>query len=221
MAKKEQTFEEICRNIAARNFQPVYFLMGDEPYFMDKITELLVNSVVGESERDFNQVILYGADVNAAAIINAARRFPMMSEYQLVVVREAQHVRDIELLANYVKNPLASTVLVINYKFKLLDRRKTLAGAIETNGVLYESKKVPEYKMPGFIVSLMQQRGIGVDQKAAQMLADFLGNDLSRLNKELDKLSIILPEKGLNRITADLVEENVGVSKEYNNYELL
>ncbi|MCC8143259.1 MAG: DNA polymerase III subunit delta [Tannerellaceae bacterium] len=221
MAKKEQTFEEISRNIAARNFQPVYFLMGDEPYFMDRITELLVNSVVGESERDFNQVILYGADVNAAAIINAARRFPMMSEYQLVVVREAQHVRDMELLANYVKNPLASTILVINYKFKLLDRRKALAGAIETNGVLYESKKVPEYKIPGFIVSLMQQRGIGVDQKAAQMLADFLGNDLNRLNKELDKLSIILPEKGLNRITAGLVEENVGVSKEYNNYELL
>ena len=128
MAKKEYTYEEICRNIVAKKFAPVYIMMGDEPFFMDQITDLLLENVLEESERDFNQIIMYGADTDAASIINAARRFPMMSKYQLVVVREAQLIRDIELLSNYVKNPLMSTVLVINYKYKNLDRRKALAS---------------------------------------------------------------------------------------------
>ncbi len=221
MAKKEYNFEEICRNITAKKFQPVYVLMGDEPFFMDRITDLLIDSVLEESERDFNQIIMYGADTDASAIINAARRFPMMSNYQLIVVREAQMVRDIELLTNYVKNPLASTVLVINYKYKNLDRRKSLAAATEKTGVLFESKKVPDYKMPTFIISLMKQRAIDIDMKASQMLSDFLGNDLSRLNKELGKLAILLPEKGLKRITPEMIEQNIGISKEYNNFELI
>lgn len=221
MAKKEYTFEEICRDIAARKFQPVYILMGEEPFFIDRITDLLIEKVLDDSERDFNQIVMYGADTDAVSIINAARRFPMMSEYQLVVVREAQQIRDIEVLANYVKNPLRSTVLVINYKYKTLDRRKTLAAATEKNGILFESKKVPDYKMAGFITSLLQQRSVGIDPKAAQMLSDFLGNDLNRLSKELDKLAIILPEKGSKRITPELVEQNIGISKEYNNFELI
>ena len=221
MAKKENTFEEICRDIVAKKFQPVYILMGEEPFFMDRITDLLIENVLGESERDFNQMVMYGADTDAAMIINAARRFPMMSEYQLVVVREAQLVRDIELLTNYVKNPLNSTVLVVNYKYKNLDRRKSLAAATEKTGVLFESKKIPDYKMPAFIVSFMQQRSIGIDPKAAQMLSDFLGNDLSRLSKELDKLALILPEKAPKRVTPELIEQNIGISKEYNNFELI
>ena len=221
MAKKEFTFEEICRDIVARKFQPVYVLMGEEPFFMDRITELLLEQVLNESERDFNQTLLYGADTDAATVINSARRFPMMSEYQLVVVREAQMIRDIELLTNYVKNPLASTVLVINYKYKTLDRRKTLAAAVEKNGILFDSKKIPDYKMPAFISSLMQQRSIAIDAKATQMLSDYLGNDLSRLNKELEKLTIILTEKENKRITPELIEENIGISKEYNNFELI
>ena len=207
MAKKEITFEEICRDITARKFQPVYVLMGEEPFFIDQITDLLLKSVLEESERDFNQIILYGADTDAISIINAARRFPMMSEYQLIVVREAQLVRDIELLSSYVKNPLSSTILVINYKYKTLDRRRALAAATDKNGILYESKKIPDYKMPSFITSLMQQRSIGIDPKAAQMLSDFLGNDLNRLNKELDKLAIILAILKANRI-AQYFEKN-------------
>ena len=221
MAKKEITFEEICRDITARKFQPVYVLMGEEPFFIDQITDLLLKSVLEESERDFNQIILYGADTDAISIINAARRFPMMSEYQWIVVREAQLVRDIELLSSYVKNPLSSTILVINYKYKTLDRRRALAAATDKNGILYESKKIPDYKMPSFITSLMQQRSIGIDPKAAQMLSDFLGNDLNRLNKELDKLAIILAEKASKRITPELIEQNIGISKEYNNFELI
>ena len=221
MAKKEFTFEEICRDVTSRKFQPVYVLMGEEPYFMDRITDLLLEHVLTDSERDFNQTILYGADADAAMVINAARRFPMMSEYQLVVVREAQMIRDIELLTNYVKNPLASTVLVINYKYKTLDRRKTLAASVEKNGILFDSKKVPDYKMPAFIASTMLQRSIAIDAKATQMLSDYLGNDLSRLNKELEKLTIILTEKNDKRITPELIEENIGISKEYNSFELI
>lgn len=221
MAKNESTYEGICQDIRSKKFAPVYVLMGDEPFFIDQITDLLLENVLDESERDFNQVMLYGADIDAVTIINAARRFPMMSKYQLIVVREAQLVRDIEVLVNYVKKPLMSTVLVLNYKYKTLDRRKSLATATDKVGVLFESKKIPDYKMPAFITSLMQQRSIGVDGKAAQMLADFLGNNLSRLSKELDKLVLLLPENGAKRITPELVEQNVGISKEYNNFELL
>ena len=155
MPKKELSFEEIYRDITARKFQPVYVLMGEEPFFIDQLTELFLGTVLQESEKDFNQIILYGADTDAISIINAARRFPMMSEYQLVVVKEAQLVRDIEVLSNYVKHPLASTILVIAYKYKTLDRRRALAAATEKNGVLFESKKIPDYKMPGFITSFL------------------------------------------------------------------
>lgn len=221
MAKKEYVFEEIYRDIKARKFAPVYILMGEEPYFIDQITDLLIENVLEESERDFNQVVMYGADTSGASIINAARRFPMMSEYQLVVVREAQLIRDIELLTNYVKNPLKSTVLVINYKYKTLDRRKSLAVAADKTGIVFESKKIPDYKMPGFITAFLQQRSIGIENKAAQMLSDYLGNDLSRLSKELDKLSLILPENAPKRVTPELIEQNIGISKEYNNFELI
>lgn len=221
MAKEKYTFEEICRDIIQRKFAPVYILMGDEPFFMDRITDLLIDNVVGEAEKDFNQTVLYGADTDAARVINAARRFPMMSDYQLVVVREAQMIRDIELLAHYVKKPLMQTVLVVNYKYKTLDRRKMLASAAAANGVLFESQKIPDYKMPDFITSLMQRRNITLDPKSVQMLSDFLGNDLVRLDKELDKLALLLPEDTPKRITPELIEQNIGISKEFNNFELL
>lgn len=220
MAKKEYNFEEICREIRQRKFYPVYFLMGDEAFFMDRITELIVENALQEAERDFNQLVFYGADTDTATIINAARRFPMMSKYQLVVVREAQLLRNIEELAFYVKKPLESTILVINHKYKTLDRRKQLASAVEKAGILFESKKVPDYKLPAFITSFLQQSGIGIEPKAAQMLSDFLGNDLNKLAKELEKLSLVMPA-GSKRITPELVEQNIGISKEYNNFELI
>lgn len=221
MARKEYSYEEICRDIRVKQFAPVYILMGDEPFFIDQITDLLLENVLDDSERDFNQIVLYGADTDAAAIVNVARRFPMMSKYRLIVVREAQLIRNIEMLSNYVKKPLMSTVLVINYKYKTLDRRKSLSTLTDKVGVLFESKKIPDYKMPSFIVSFMQQHSIQIDGKAAQMLADFLGNNLNRLSKELDKLVLMLPENGVKRITPELIEQNVGISKEYNNFELL
>lgn len=215
------TFEEICAEIGQRKFRPVYVLMGEEPYFIDKLTDLLLATVLKDEERDFNQLVRYGAETNAGEVINAARRFPMMAEHQLVVVREAQQMRDIETLAAYVKVPLASTVLVLCYKYKTLDRRKKLAGLAEKNGLLFESKKVPEYKMPAFITSFLQRRSLTIDAKAAQMLSDCVGNDLTRLDKEISKLEIIMAEKGLKRVTPEMVEQHVGISKEYNNFELL
>ena len=221
MAKKEISYESICKEIAEREFSPIYLLMGEEPFFIDQITDLLIENVLAEEERDFNQSIFYGADADAVSVINAARRFPMMSEYQLIVVKEAQLMRDIELLNAYAKHPLSSTVLVINYKYKTLDRRKSLAAAVEKNGILFESKKIPDYKMPGYITGLLQQRSLAIDAKAAQMLSDFLGNDLNRLSKELDKLAIVMAQMGSKRVTPELVERNIGISKEYNNFELI
>ena len=221
MAKKEISYESICKEIAERKFSPIYVLMGEEPFFIDQITDLLIENVLAEEERDFNQSIFYGADADAVSVINAARRFPMMSEYQLIVVKEAQLMRDIELLNAYAKHPLSSTVLVINYKYKTLDRRKSLAAAVEKNGILFESKKIPDYKMPGYITGLLQQRSLAIDAKAAQMLSDFLGNDLNRLSKELDKLAIVMAQMGSKRVTPELVERNIGISKEYNNFELI
>lgn len=220
MAKKEYTYNEICNDIKEKKFYPIYVLMGDEPFFIDKITDLLIEHALKEEERDFNQTILYGADTKATDILNAARRFPMMSEFQLVVVREAQLVNNLELLTNYVSNPLKSTILVINYKYKTLDRRKTLTAAVEKNGILFESKKIPDYKMPEFITSILKQRSIQTSGKAALMLADYLGNDLDLLNKELDKLLILLANEPQKIITPELIEKNVGISKDYNNFEL-
>ncbi|MDR1499518.1 MAG: DNA polymerase III subunit delta [Tannerellaceae bacterium] len=223
MAKKEDgvSFDYICESIKAKKFSPVYMLMGEEPYFIDEITDLLIGNVLEESERDFNQTILYGADTDVAAIYNAARRFPMMAERQLVVVREAQLMRDIEALTNYVKNPLRSTVLVVNHKYKTLDGRKSLSVACAKNGVLFDSKKIKDYQVPAFITSFLKARATKIDEKGLQMLTDFLGNDLSRLRKELDKLSITLPESGPKFITPELIERNTGISKEYNSFELV
>ena len=221
MAKKEISYESICKEIAERKFSPIYVLMGEEPFFIDQITDLLIENVLAEEERDFNQSVFYGADADAVSVINAARRFPMLSESQLIVVKQAQLMRDIVLLNAYAKHPLSSTVLVINYKYKTLDRRKSLAAAVEKNGILFESKKIPDYKMPGYITGLLQQRSLAIDAKAAQMLSDFLGNDLNRLSKELDKLAIVMAQMGSKRVTPELVERNIGISKEYNNFELI
>ena len=226
MAKKEYTYEEICRDITNRHFSPIYFLMGEEPYFIDRITDLIMNTVLKEDEIDFNRMVLYGSDSTVVKVLNAARRFPMMSEYQLVVFREAQTIDERsaenkwDLLTNYAKNPLNSTILVINYKYKTLDRRKALAAAIEKNGVLFESKKIKNNKLSEFIAQTLRERSIEADVKSVQMLADFLGDDLDLLNRELDKLLVLLAGQPVKRITPELIERNIGISKDFNNFEL-
>ncbi|MDR0756281.1 MAG: DNA polymerase III subunit delta [Tannerella sp.] len=229
MAKEAYTYETICADIKAGKYVPIYFLMGEEPYFIDKITELLIDNVLPDDSRTFDQHILYGADTRAVDIIHAAKQFPsMMSERRLIVVREAQLVKGLELLENYVKQPLASTVLVINYKYSKYDagvksgeKKKAFMAAIRKNGILFDSEKIRDYRMPAFIHNTLKARTITADEKSVRMLVEHLGNDLSLLSKELDKLSILLSAKSINHITPEIVEANVGISKEYNNFELV
>lgn len=214
------TFEQIISDIRARKFKPVYLLMGDEPYYIDEITNLLVQTVLPEEEKDFNQSIRYGMETDVTTVITMARSFPMMSDYQLIVIKEAQNLSKIEELEHYVKNPLKSTVLVLNFKNGTLDKRKKLYAEIDKHGVVFESKKIPEYKIPAFITSYFQTKGLAIDAKSAQMLSDYLGNDLNKLTNEIAKLLIALPA-GQSQITPNLIEENIGISKDFNNFELL
>ncbi|MDR1114961.1 MAG: DNA polymerase III subunit delta [Tannerella sp.] len=221
MAVKEYTFEEICRDITAGKFAPVYVLMGEEPYFIDYIENLLIQNVLNETERDFNQMIYYGADSSVSDIINTARRFPMMAERQLVIIKEAQDLSKQDLLSYYIKMPVPSTVLVICHKYKKIDGRKNILLEAKKVGIVFDSKKIYDNKMAAFIVSFMKQHSMDIDGKSAQMLADYLGNDIGRLAKEVEKLKIILDESPSKRVTPELIETNIGISKDYNSYELV
>ena len=219
MAKQEITCDDILKELRAKQYRPVYYLMGEEPYYIDLIADYITDNILTETEKEFNLTVVYGADVDIATVINAAKRYPMMSEHQVVVVKEAQNIRNMEELSYYLHKPLLSTILVICHKHGVLDRRKKLAAEIEKTGVLFESKKVKDAQLPAFITSYMKRKGIDVEPKATAMLADFVGADLSRLTGELEKLIITLP-KGHTRITPEQIEKNIGISKDYNNFEL-
>ena len=219
MAKQEITCADILKELRAKQYRPVYYLMGEEPYYIDLIADYITDNILTETEKEFNLTVVYGADVDIATVINAAKRYPMMSEHQVVVVKEAQNIRNMEELSYYLQKPLLSTILVICHKHGVLDRRKKLAAEIEKTGVLFESKKVKDAQLPAFITSYMKRKGIDVEPKATAMLADFVGADLSRLTGELEKLIITLP-KGHTRVTPEQIEKNIGISKDYNNFEL-
>ncbi len=221
MAKKDTNQHiAILQDIRNKQFKPVYLLMGEESYYIDLICNAIIEYALQDWERDFNQTILYGADVDDFAIVvNAAKRFPMMAERQLIVVKEAQNIKGVDNLLYYLQKPLMSTILVICYKNSTLKNKKIVTG-IEQIGVVYESKKLYENQLPAFINNYIAAKNLSIDPKATSMMADFIGPDLSRLSGELDKLSLSLPE-GSMRITPELVERNVGISKDYNNYELL
>lgn len=215
------TFEALSKEIANRKFAPVYLFMGEEAYFIDQLTNLLSDNVLTESEKDFNMLTFYGVDADVNNIVASARRFPMMSDYQLIVIKEAQELNKIEVLDSYVRKPMNSTILVISYKHGTIDKRRSLVKNIEKNGgVIFESKKLYENQVPAFIKNYFSKKKLKIDEKSAQMLTDFVGNDLSKLIQELQKLEVSLPEDS-DKITADLIEKNVGISKEYNNFELL
>ena len=212
-------FEEIRDNIQKGNFFPVYLFQGEEAYYIDQLTDMLIETVLDDSDRDFNQYIFYGLDSDVATIINTCKRFPMMSERQLVVVKEAQGLKNIDDLVHYVTQPLHSTILVINVKNGKLDGRKKLTGEIGKTGVVFESKKLYENQIPSFITSYLRERKVKIDVKSAQLLTDYLGNDLSKLTNELEKL-ILLLSKDNPVINTELIEQNIGISKDYNNFEL-
>lgn len=216
---KETTYEEIARNLKNKIYAPVYFLMGEEDYYIDRIADYILEHVLTDTEKEFNQTVLYGSDTDISTVINAAKRYPMMSKYQVLVVKEAQNLKNLEELSYYLKKPMPSTILVICYKHGSLDKRKKLTVELDKAGVLFESKKLKDAQLPGFITSYLKRKQVEIEPKASEMMAEFVGTDLNRMAGELEKLIITLP-KGQRRITPEQIERNIGISKDFNNFEL-
>ena len=210
---------QIVSDIKSGNAKPIYFLMGDETYYIDRISDFIEHNVLTEEERGFNQMVLYGRDVTIEDVVANAKRFPMMAEKTVIIVKEAQDLsRTIEKLAAYVENVQPTTVLVINYKYKTLDKRKKLCKIASKVGVVFESKKLYENQVSDWIRKVLNGKGFQMEPKAAQMLVEFLGTDLSKISNELDKLVLILPKGTI--INPEHIEENIGISKDFNNFEL-
>ncbi|MBU2929758.1 DNA polymerase III subunit delta [Winogradskyella psychrotolerans] len=212
--------KQLVAAIKKGDLKPIYFLMGEEAYYIDKISDYIEDNVLDDSEKGFNQMVLYGRDVTIDDIVSNAKRYPMMAERQVVIVKEAQDLsRTIEKLVEYANNPQPSTVLVLNYKYKKLDKRKALFKAINKNGgIVFESKKMYENQVADWIRRVLAGQNYNISPKAAQMLVEFLGTNLSKIDNELNKLKIVLPEG--TQITPDHIEENIGISKDFNNFEL-
>lgn len=218
-SKKMSEINTIVSDIKTGNVKPIYFLMGEEPYYIDRISDFIEDTVLDEAEKGFNQVVMYGRDASVEEIVSSAKRYPMMAEKQVVIVKEAQDLsRTIEKLVTYAENPQPTTVLVINYKYKKLDKRKKLYKAIEKSGLLFESKKLYENQVSDWIRRVLGGKNYKIEPKAAQMLVEFLGTDLSKISNELNKLTTILPQETI--ITPEAIEENIGISKDFNNFEL-
>ena len=210
---------QIVADIRDGNLKPIYFLMGEEPYYIDKISDFIEDHVLDESEKGFNQVVMYGRDVSVEEIIASAKRFPMMAERQVLIVKEAQDLsRTIEKLVPYIENPQPTTVLVINYKYKKIDKRKKLYKATAKTGLIFESKPLYENQVADWIRRVLGGKKYQAEPKAAQMLVEFLGTNLSKISNELDKLMSIVPQGTI--ITPDHIEQHIGISKDFNNFEL-
>ena len=223
MPEKKNTgtsYETIIRDLKARHFSPIYILMGDESYYIDKISDYIAEHVLRPEERDFNQTVVFGSDILASQIVDSAKAFPMMAEKRVVIVKEAQNLKGTEPLVKYFKQPVVSTVLVLCHKNGSIDKRKKIIPAAQVGGaVIFESKKLYERELPGFITSYFMQHEITVEQKAAQMIADHIGADLHRLTSELDKILISFSEAD-RMVTPEIVEKEIGVSKDFNAFEL-
>lgn len=221
MAEKRQTttYESILSDLSEGKFAPLYILMGEESYFIDKITDFIAQNALREEERDFNQTVCFGSDVSAAAVADMARRYPMMAERQVVIVKEAQNIKQWDQLEQYFEKPQPTTVLVIAYKNGTIDgRKKILTKAQNAGAVIFESKKLYERDLPVFIVDYLKRHQATIDHKSCLMIAEHIGSDLSRLTSELDKVCLSMPE-GSRHITPEVVEEQIGVSKDFNGFE--
>lgn len=218
--KSAATFESIMRDLKSRKYAPVYVLMGDESYYIDRISDYIEQNVLDVDDRDFNQTTVFGSDVTAAQIVDLAKGYPVMpSQYRVVIVKEAQNLRSLDALERYFEKPLRSTILVICYKNGTIDKRKKVVGKAESVGVVFESKKKRDYELPSFIETYLKAKHVAIDSKSASMIAEHIGADLSRLISELDKVMISLPEDN-RRVTPEIVEREIGVSKDFNVFEL-
>ncbi len=227
------TARKIIKEIDERKFKPIYFLMGEEPYFIDKLASYIEENALSEADRSFNQNIHYGSEIDILTLVGEAKRFPMMSDYQLVMVKEGQLIKNLagkdkgeetadtkakDPFLAYCENPAPTTILVICFKGKTLDKRKALYKAIDKNGYVFNSEVIKDWNLAKWVGEYVKEKGFRIADKATVMMAEFLGNDLSKIENELSKLAIILP-KG-TEITEDIIEKNIGVSKEYNVFEL-
>ncbi len=220
MAQAIVTYDGVMRDLEARHFLPLYYLMGDESYYIDKISNWIAENVLQPEERDFDQTVLFGSDVTASQIVDAAKRYPMMSKYQVLIVKEAQNIKNTEPLEKYFKAPMPSTILVMCHKNGSIDgRKREYVKAIQQVGILFESKKLRDRDLPSFIEGYLRAKNVSIDTKSTQLIADSIGSDISRLVGELDKVLLSLPEED-RRVTPQVVEDQIGVSKDFNGYEL-
>ena len=213
------TYESIMSELKGGTYRPVYYLMGEEGYFTDRITDYIIENALNEVERDFNLTVFYGLETDMDAVVTAARRFPMMAERQVVVVKEAQMIKNTDALLYYLQMPQPTTVLVFAHKNGSLDKRKKVATELDKCGVVLDSKRMRDDQLPQFINSRLKEKGLVADAKSVLMIRESIGSDLARIAGEIDKLSIALPQ-GVNVVSPELVEEHIGISKEYNNFEL-
>lgn len=210
--------DKIINDWKKKSFKPVYWFEGEEEFFIDKAVEYAEHNILSESEASFNLSVFYGKDANWADIINACKRYPMFAERQVVLLKEAQQMRDIEKLESYIDNPLSSTILVVSYKDKKLDARKKFAKLVKEKGVMVSTKKMYDKELPQWTQELLQAKGLTISPKGLALLVDHIGNDLTRIENEIDKLSVNLGKR--TNITEDDIEKYIGVSKDFNVFEL-
>ena len=211
-------FEAILSDLKAKKYQPVYFLMGEESYYIDYISDYISNEVLNDTEKEFNQTVLYAKDIDVQTVISTAKQFPFMGERMVVIVKEAQQLKKIEQLENYLNNPQESTILVFCYKYKSFDKRKSIYKTLSKKAVLFESKKLYDNQVPAWIANYLSSKQYKIGHKASHLIAEYLGNDLNKVSNELEKMIIITPAN--SEITAESIETNIGISKDYNNFEL-
>ncbi len=227
MAKKSNgpTFREVMTSVKKHKFAPVYILMGDEPYYLDELSRALENNVVDEADRDFNSIVYYGADSDIGSVIASAQQYPVMSDRQLVMLKEAQSMTgaksQLDKLASYINRPNPTTVLVVVYKGDSLPATSQLLKSTkDTECVVFRSDRLRDYQLAGPIMDYCASRGVGIDDKAVSLMCDYIGNPLSKLFGEIDKL-ILAAGNDIKRITPDLIEKNIGISKDFNTFELV
>ncbi len=210
--------QEILKNIKSGNLSPIYFLHGDESYFIDVISNEIENGILAEGEKSFNQNLFYGKEVSVKQIVDACTQYPMMAPKRVVLVKEAQNVKDIKLLDKYVANPVPSTVLCIAYKNKKLDNRSSFAKTLKKTAVVFESKKLYDNQLPGYVNQLVKSSGRSIDGQAANLVAEYIGSDLSTLHNEMEKVFLEVPKGG--SIDVMVVQKQIGISKDFNVFEL-
>ena len=219
MAKKEISYDQVMRDLQQKKPAPIYLLMGEESYYIDLISDYIQYQILDESQREFDLTVLYGKDTDISTLINTAKRFPMMSPFQIVILKEAQLIKDLDKLQFYLTNMSPSTVLVICYKYGTVDGRKKWVAEARQKGVVFESVRLKSYEMSSWINSYVRNNKLDIDEKSVLMLNEYLGTDLNKLANELEKLRITMPV-GSRRITPELIEKNIGISKDFNVFEL-